>query len=140
MPSINVWIVAFGAYPCLEVTAVDLRGTWPGCVQLRGAVDTKQHHGMQRCWFKGSEGEALHAVLCAAGFNLRWLLRAIARKNLKGFFARLGPVGHAHPRHGRPWGTSGRLSSGVNCQAAKPSIHRQAELSVRILNFASPTT
>jgi IS5 family transposase len=24
----------------------------------------------------------LHAVLCAAGFNIRWLLRAIARKGL----------------------------------------------------------
>lgn len=40
---------------------------------------TKQDHGMRRCWLKGSEGDALHAVLCAAGFNIRWLLRAIAR-------------------------------------------------------------
>lgn len=47
----------------------------------------KQDHGMQRCWLKGSEGDALHAVLCAAGYNLRWLLRAIARKGLKAFFA-----------------------------------------------------
>ena len=47
----------------------------------------KQDHGMQRCWLKGEQGDALHAVLCAAGFNLRWLLRAIARKGLKGFFA-----------------------------------------------------
>lgn len=47
----------------------------------------KQDHGMQRCWLKGSEGDALHAVLCAAGYNLRWLLRAIARKGLKGLFA-----------------------------------------------------
>lgn len=39
----------------------------------------KHDHGMRRCWLKGSEGDALHAVLCAAGFNLRWLLRAIAR-------------------------------------------------------------
>lgn len=45
---------------------------------------TKQDHGMDRCWLKGCEGDALHAVLCAAGFNIRWLLRAIARK---GFFA-----------------------------------------------------
>jgi len=29
----------------------------------------------------------VHAVLCAAGYNLRWLLRAIARLGLKGFFA-----------------------------------------------------
>ena len=47
----------------------------------------KQDHGMQRCWLKGSEGDALHAVLCAAGYNLRWLLRAIARKGLKSLFA-----------------------------------------------------
>ncbi len=34
---------------------------------------------MDRCWLKGAEGDALHAVLCAAGFNIRWLLRAIAK-------------------------------------------------------------
>ena len=26
----------------------------------------------------GSSGDALHAMLCAAGFNIRWLLRATA--------------------------------------------------------------
>jgi transposase, IS5 family len=39
----------------------------------------KQDHGLRRCWLKGAVGDALHAVLCATGFNLRWLLRAIAR-------------------------------------------------------------
>lgn len=34
---------------------------------------------MDRCWLKGAEGDALHAVLCAAGYNIRWLLRAITR-------------------------------------------------------------
>jgi hypothetical protein len=33
----------------------------------------KHDHGMQRCWLKGKTGDALHAVLCAAGYNLRWL-------------------------------------------------------------------
>ena len=42
----------------------------------------KSDHGMQRCWLKGSEGDALHAVLCAAGFNIRWLLRPIAARGL----------------------------------------------------------
>ena len=42
----------------------------------------KQDHGMQRCWLKGQTGDALHAVLCAAGYNLRWLLRAIVRLGL----------------------------------------------------------
>jgi IS5 family transposase len=42
----------------------------------------KADHGMNRCWLKGSEGDALHTVLSAAGFNLRWLLRAVARLGL----------------------------------------------------------
>jgi IS5 family transposase len=37
---------------------------------------------MDRCWLKGKNGDAIHTVLCAAGFNLRWLLRAIARHGL----------------------------------------------------------
>jgi transposase, IS5 family len=43
----------------------------------------KQDHGMRRCWLKGQTGDALHAVLCAAGYNLRWLLRAIVRLGIK---------------------------------------------------------
>jgi hypothetical protein len=38
----------------------------------------KADHGMNRCWLKAPEGNALHTLLCAAGFNLRWLLRAVA--------------------------------------------------------------
>jgi transposase, IS5 family len=41
---------------------------------------TKADHGMQRCWLKGELGDALHALSCAAGYNIRWLLRAIAAK------------------------------------------------------------
>ena len=43
---------------------------------------TKSDNRMDRCWRSGSSGDALHAVLCAAGFNIRWLLRAIAAKGL----------------------------------------------------------
>ena len=43
---------------------------------------TKADHRMDRCWLKGAQGDALHAVLCAAGFNIRWLLRAIAKMGL----------------------------------------------------------
>jgi IS5 family transposase len=42
----------------------------------------KHDHRMDRCWLHGATGDALHAVLCAAGFNIRWLLRAIARRGL----------------------------------------------------------
>jgi IS5 family transposase len=43
---------------------------------------TKRDHRMDLCWLKGSDGDAMHAVLCAAGFNIRWLLRALARLGL----------------------------------------------------------
>ena len=38
---------------------------------------------MQRCWLKGKLGDALHALSCAAVYNIRWLLRAIAAKSAK---------------------------------------------------------
>jgi transposase, IS5 family len=47
---------------------------------------TKHDNRMDRCWLKGADGDAMHAVLCAAGFNLRWLLRAVARLGLAVFF------------------------------------------------------
>jgi IS5 family transposase len=49
----------------------------------------KSDHRMDRCWLKGSLGDALHAVLCAAGYNLRWLMRAMLRLGLKAVFLRL---------------------------------------------------
>jgi IS5 family transposase len=37
----------------------------------------KQDHRMDRCHLKGETGDRIHAVLCAAGFNIKWLLRMI---------------------------------------------------------------
>jgi transposase, IS5 family len=54
---------------------------------------TKADHRMDRCWLKGAAGDALHAVLCAAGFNIRWLLRAIARLGLPGLLLALFGLG-----------------------------------------------
>ena len=48
----------------------------------------KSDHRMGRCWLKGELGDALHAVLCATGYNLRWLLRAMLRLGLKATFLR----------------------------------------------------
>ena len=42
----------------------------------------KADHRMGRCHLKGEQGERLHAVLCAAGYNIKWLLRMIARKGV----------------------------------------------------------
>ena len=33
---------------------------------------------LRRCHLKGPTGDAVHAVLCAAGYNIRWLMRWIA--------------------------------------------------------------
>ena len=49
----------------------------------------KQDHRMDRCWLQGASGEALHAVLCAAGFNLRWLMRAVLRGRIPALFVAL---------------------------------------------------
>ena len=42
----------------------------------------KADHRMDRCHLKGETGDRLHAVLCAAGYNIKWLLRMIARKGV----------------------------------------------------------
>ena len=47
----------------------------------------KADHRMDRCWYKGQEGDALRTVLSAVGFNLRWLLRKIVEKGIAFFCA-----------------------------------------------------
>ena len=42
----------------------------------------KHDHRMDRCHLKGETGDRIHAVLCAAGYNIRWLLRMIVKKGL----------------------------------------------------------
>jgi transposase, IS5 family len=42
----------------------------------------KQDHRMGRCHLKGETGDRLHAVLCAAGYNIQWLMRMIAKKGI----------------------------------------------------------
>ena len=44
---------------------------------------TKSDNRMDRCWLQGALGDALHALSCAAGYNIRWLMRAIARQLAK---------------------------------------------------------
>ena len=49
----------------------------------------KADHRMDRCHLKGETGDRLHAVLCAAGDHIRWLLRMIAKKGLRALLALL---------------------------------------------------
>ena len=53
---------------------------------------TKSDHRMDRCWLQGALGDALHALCCAAGYNIRWLLRAIVRLGLVGLFCAFSAV------------------------------------------------
>ena len=50
---------------------------------------TKADHRTDRCWLQGAVGDALHALSCAAGYNIRWQLRAIARLDIRAVFLRL---------------------------------------------------
>jgi hypothetical protein len=47
----------------------------------------KADHHMNRCHLKGQTGDAIHAVLCAAGHNIRWLLRMIRKKGISLFLS-----------------------------------------------------
>lgn len=51
----------------------------------------KSDNRMQGCWLLGEAGDALHALYCAVGYNLRWLLRAIDRLGIVAVFLRLLP-------------------------------------------------
>ena len=58
-----------------------------GWLRRRQAIEPaighlKSDHRLDRCWLQGALGDALHAISCAAGYNLRWLLRAVARLNI----------------------------------------------------------
>jgi transposase, IS5 family len=77
----GVQIIHRGKYKSLTT----LQRKW---LKRRQAIEplighTKSDHGMQRCWLRGELGDALHALSCAAGYNIRWLLRAIAGKAAK---------------------------------------------------------
>ena len=45
----------------------------------------KSDHRLDRCHLKGKTGDAIHAVLCAAGYNIKWLMRMILQKAIKPF-------------------------------------------------------
>lgn len=58
-----------------------------GWLRRRQAVEPaighlKSDHRMDRCWLQGALGDALHTISCAAGYNLRWLMRQIVRRRI----------------------------------------------------------
>ena len=102
---------------------------------------TKADHRMDRCWLQGAVGDALHALSCAAGYNIRWLLRAIVRLGVGCFFLRL-EFCRLVPRN-QP------VSSSVAGPSSSPTAplglgQRDAVVNIRPgrgwVNFAGPTT
>jgi len=85
-----------------------------GWLKRRPAVEPaighlKSDHRMDRCWLQGALGDALHSISCAAGYNLRWLLRAIARLGIGAVFLRLLQAALLQQRAtGRSYRTIGR--------------------------------
>ncbi len=64
---------------------------WMTKLKRRQAIEPiighlKTDHGMGRCHLKGSIGDSIHAVLCAAGYNIRWLMRMILKHGIRRFF------------------------------------------------------
>ena len=54
-----------------------------------GIGHLKSDHRMNRCYLPGALGDALNALCCAVGYNLRWLIRAVGRQKLMAVFLRL---------------------------------------------------
>jgi IS5 family transposase len=88
-----------------------------GWLKRRSAVEPaighlKSDHRMDRCWLQGALGDALHSISCAAGYNLRWLMRAIARLEIGPVFLRLLQA-VLSKRHAieLPYGALGRLGA-----------------------------
>ncbi|WP_310564758.1 IS5 family transposase [Hydrogenophaga sp.] len=83
----------------------------------------KADHRMDRCHLKGETGDRLHAVLCAAGYNIRWLLRMIAKKGLtflQRLYLRLCTMASVSPNWGlalRSWPMSASRTASTAASA-----------------------
>jgi hypothetical protein len=63
-------------------------------LKRRSAIESaighlKSDHRMDRCWLQVALGDTLHSISCAAGYNLRWLIRAITRLGIRVVFLHL---------------------------------------------------
>ena len=74
------------------------------CQAIEPAIGhAKSDCRMDRCWLQSTAGDGLHTVLCAACFNIRWMLRAIARKGLVALLFALSQWALWVQRSGAAW-------------------------------------
>lgn len=70
---------------------------------------------MVHCWLQSAKGDALHAVLCAAGYNLRWLSRAIVQRKIRAFLCACLWGGAGHGKRVGAWMARGNgISAAAN--------------------------
>ena len=75
---------------------------------------------MGNCHLNGEIGDRLHAVLCAAGYHIQWLLRMMARKGtsfVRRDYLRLCTVAGVSPNWQNAMGT-------LLTRALAGSVHR----------------
>ena len=94
-----------GRSPKQVIVNLDCRGVYKSLnrdekrlVKRREAIEplfgnTKSDHQMDRCWLQGATGDALHPLSRAAGYNIRWLLRATSSVSASAWAGFLRPVG-----------------------------------------------
>ena len=121
----NVQIIHRGTYK----TLTSLQKRW---LRHRQAIaprigHAKSDHRMNRCWLAGAQGDALHALSCAAGYNIRWLLRAIARLDLRAVFLRLHSLTAVAQRGAcagaaQPWVALARFTSVLRLRFSATSV------------------
>jgi hypothetical protein len=100
-----------------------------GWLKRRTAVEPaighlKSDHRMDRCWLQGALGDALHSISCAAGYNVRWLMRAIVRLGISPAFLRLLQAALSQLRalqthHGAATHIETMGSSNLTCRLAR---------------------
>jgi hypothetical protein len=74
-------VIARKAKAGKKVEDIDLFGP---VVQVSGGGSD---HRLDRCYLKGQTGDAIYAVLCAAGYNIKWLMRMLLHAGIKPFLA-----------------------------------------------------
>jgi hypothetical protein len=81
-------VVTGGGFHAVTCETQDLRPKWRGG-NVGGSYTRRILAKFCGARKKGEMGDRLHAVLCAAGYNIRWLLRMIAKKGLRALLALL---------------------------------------------------
>lgn len=95
---------------------------------------------MGRCWLKVSDGDAMHWVMCAVGFNIWWLLRVLTLLGLAASCWTSPSCRHGSPqRTGRAPRSLGPRGTAASIAEESGSYLRCRHASLVGPSFAGPT-